>query len=278
LTSTLTSSNEDLDRFATEFGERVSEVTKRLRKFRADPNAANIHDLRTAIRQFEAAEGVLPEKLHRSRMHREFRAGSRKAFKLTTEVRDLDVVIDRLMGEAKDDRLLRLVDDLALERAIRVRSCRAVAGSLLKAREPVVLPSSLSGRGLNKRFRKTVGRLSRLIDEELKTALGDETDEATLHRLRKHCKELRYTVEIADADRGKTSLMGVLEEFQDDLGAIHDEDTIITYLRRRRGNPSVRRVLEGELRRRHENYLSFCESYRSRLVGNSSSSPLTLKT
>jgi len=278
LTNTLTSSSEELYRVTSEFEKRVDEVTKRLRKFRAEPNVANNHDLRTAIRQFEAAEGFLPRKLRRSRVHRKFRAASRNVFKLTTKVRDLDVVIDRLTSETKDDRLLRLVDDLAQERAIRVRSCRAVAGSLLKAKEPVVLPSSLSGRQLSKKVKKIVGRLSGLIDEEVKTVLGDETDEATLHRLRKHCKELRYTVEIAEADKGKTSLMGILEEFQDDLGAIHDEDTIITYLRQQRGHISVRRVLEGELRRRHENYLSFCESCRSRLVADSSSSSLTLRT
>jgi CHAD domain-containing protein len=267
-----------LARVASEFEKRVDEVTKRLRKFRVEPNAANIHDLRTAIRRFEAAEGVLPKKHRRSRVHREFKAGSMNVFKHTTKVRDLDVVIDRLTGEAKDDRLLRIVDDLAEERAIRVRSCRAVAGSLLKAKDPVVLPSSLSGRELRKRITKTVSRLGGLIEGEAKTVLGDETDEATLHRMRKHCKELRYTLEIAGTDQGETQLMAILEKFKDELGAIHDEDTIIAYLRQQRGHPSVRRVLEAELRKRHDNYLSFCQSCRSEMVASSSSSPLTVRT
>jgi CHAD domain-containing protein len=265
----LTGNNDELVRVALIFRERASEVRKRLKKFRTEPNASKIHDLRTAIRQFEAAEGLLPKKPRQSKVHREFRVGCAKIFKLTTRVRDLDVVIDRLVGEAKDNRIQRLVDDLSLERAIRVRSSRAMAEYVLKAREPDV-SSSFSRRELRRKIRKTVGRLSSLIDDEIKIVLGDETDEATLHQLRKHCKELRYAVEIAEADQGKTSLMGVLEEFQDDLGAIHDEDTIVAYLRQQRGHPSVRRILEGELGKRHENYLSFCESCRGRLASSPS--------
>jgi CHAD domain-containing protein len=274
----LTRSDLDVDAFASIFGERVGGVTKRLKKFRADPSAANIHDLRTAIRRFEAAEAVVTNKLRRSGAHREFRAGCKNVFKLTTKVRDSDVMTDRLTGEARNDRLLRLIDDLAQERAIHVRSSRAAAGSLLKAKEPVVLPSSVSGRRLNNKVRKVVGKLSDLIDDEVKTVLGDETDEATLHRLRKHCKQLRYVVEFAETDRGNASLLGILEELQDELGAIHDEDLMITYLRQLRGHPAVRRVLEEELRRRHEGYLSFCESFRRKLVAISPSSSPTPRT
>lgn len=217
----------------------------------------NVHDLRTAIRRYEAAERLLPGKIRRSSTHREFAEMCKSVFRSTTRIRDLDVVLRRVRQESSP-HALTLAEGLSEGRPVLVRSSRNAARSLLAASLPSIHHSDLSERRCRRRARRVEERIKVLASKELQETLSDERDQTSLHRLRKTCKELRYTLEVTTPGAEEAASIHKLEELQEALGAIHDLDIAGAFLSHKRAGPGIADLIRADSRKRHDLYAAFC--------------------
>jgi CHAD domain-containing protein len=75
--------------------------------------------------------------------------------------------------------------------------------------------------------------------------------------LRKTCKKIRYLLEQASHQNGVNkkeihALITELEDIQDILGSIHDNDTMIAYVKRVRHPNEVTNILHDEISERNK--------------------------
>jgi CHAD domain-containing protein len=100
-----------------------------------------------------------------------------------------------------------------------------------------------------------------------------------LHELRKDCKKLRYFLELIphhdnnSNDKGVNSkdinaMITTLEDLQDNLGSIHDNDTMISFLKqvsrknKNKNKKDVNHILHDEISERakkYEDLIQFCK-------------------
>jgi CHAD domain-containing protein len=124
---------------------------------------------------------------------------------------------------------------------------------------PKVDTSKLKGKRLSRRFRKDIRKHSKNASSLLTQVLDDESKVVELHSLRKEVKKLRYLFELEDRTQAR---LLPLTKWQDSLGAIHDLDVAIAYLKGIGAGPGRGAVLELQ-RARHANYLAFVQAYRA---------------
>ncbi|MCX2733256.1 CHAD domain-containing protein [Saccharopolyspora sp. NFXS83] len=203
------------------------------------------------------------------------------------EVRDLDVLVGRLRGEAADfeaaqrESAARLIGPLELEhRAARESLVVALDGERHRALinalvEAVHRPLPASGvehcgpRELRALVAKQYRRLRRTVDE-----IGTDPTNAELHALRILGKRLRYTAELAEPVLGKPmrQLLSAAKRFQDVLGEHQDacvaERRVLELLAARGPGPDpaiafvAGRLVERERSRRLAHREQWHESWR----------------
>ena len=205
-----------------------------------------IHDMRVASRRVRAALGLFAP-LYRRRVVREWDAAFGELTSVLGRVRDADVMIAtmrQMFGRAKDpDERATLAYIIGYRQGVRVGELRRLRKRLramelgkmrprlAKAMESlrdvpeVGLPlSELAGQAIEPRVASMFGYVP--------AVLSPESAEAQ-HAMRIACKELRYAVETlrpAFDDRYE-ELHALLTRFQDELGALHDLDVFIDYVR-----------------------------------------------
>jgi CHAD domain-containing protein len=103
-----------------------------------------------------------------------------------------------------------------------------------------------------------------LAGKELRETFSDERNQAALHRLRKTCKQLRYTLEVGTPGAEEAAPIPTLEEFQEALGAIHDLDIAIGFLSHRKPGPGITDMIRADSGKRHDLYADFCAAARER--------------
>ena len=97
-----------------------------------------------------------------------------------------------------------------------------------------------SEKKLKKRFNRVVGKLANNIEKNYPVVLSSSKRLTELHEMRKDCKKLRYLLELLpigtnSKGEGKdkvSQLIEELEKVQDMLGAIHDHDATIAYIKK----------------------------------------------
>jgi len=103
--------------------------------------------------------------------------------------------------------------------------------------------------------------------------LNDESKVAELHSLRKDVKKLRYLLELTEKTPARLSS---LAKWQESLGAIHDLDVAIDYLKGVGAGHGRGAILELQSVR-HSNYLAFVRAYkahRKQALGKGSEPPV----
>jgi CHAD domain-containing protein len=119
-------------------------------------------------------------------------------------------------------------------------------------------------RQLNRRFNKIITRFSDRIELNFPVVLTHADRARQLHEIRKDCKKLRYLLELLSYQNNKEAERTIteLEKIQEMLGSIHDDDTMITYLRRNRRSKEVRNILDdiiAERARKYNEFIEFCK-------------------
>ena len=130
------------------------------------------------------------------------------------------------------------------------------------ALSPVPAPkrdaSELRGKLLTRRLKTGFRQRRKEASSLLTDLLSDESKAVELHSLRKEIKKMRYLTELADKPAERLSF---LAKWQDSLGAIHDLDVAIAYLKGV-GGASGKTIPELQ-KARHSWYLAFVRDFRS---------------
>jgi CHAD domain-containing protein len=227
----------------------IQRVSNKLDDYIKKPTEENIHDIRKAIRRLEATYRSLPsKKLRTKRVIREYTEYSKKLFSINSQIRDFDIISAKLSSfesPPQQDAIKSIEGRLFKQRRTLLNEAVSIAIQLRKLRVPNLTSKiKISNRRSKKRFNKVISKFVTRIEHNLPIVVNNNQKVTELHELRKDCKKLRYLVELLPDNRGKDQrsemddslpkLIEMLEKVQDILGIIHDYDTIIVYLNRRK--------------------------------------------
>ncbi len=246
--------------------ERLKDrLNKALREYLGDPGRTQTKSLRAAVRRLDAAIRVLPKGAQKEKAMRRCHERCREVLRETSRIRDVDLLSERIARHKEDSTVAFMLKNLGEEREEFVDRTRKAAWKLFEHHPP-----KLARRDLPRFARRAEGALDELKAEialESRVALKDEAKVDELHSLRKHCKRLRYTLELFPSVRNQSRLVSDLRVWQDALGEIRDCDVVVEYLSRARPTEAVRKALTSERAYRHRKYLLFVRSSKRSRVG-----------
>ena len=252
------------DSFAKNYDKFAKGLVRRLKAYLRDPNAENVHRLRTATRRLEAASMLLPKKVRKRRKIEKTMTRIKKLMKVNAKVRDQDIILSKL-SQYKKPAYDRLIESLRTSRKSNLADAREVALSIQNGPRPRVRARDLSDSSLEKRYAKVVKKLASKISSELPLVREDASKINELHMVRRDCKQLRYVIEMSEFSTAPKPLVA-LRSWQDLLGTIRDQDVMIDHLRQLKGSPDTRFALNTEIENRRKNYLRFVEVSRNNPV------------
>jgi CHAD domain-containing protein len=250
----------DLGVFIDNYIHNVQKVDKRLDEYIRDPNKDNIHDIRTAIRRLEASYSASPKQLRRKRM-KKYVDSSKHLFKLNSEIRDFDIILEKLNkeGQMDEQQLEILSKSIKRQKNRKLDKALSIAIELRKLNTPHLNSDNtfydrcIMQKKLIKRYNNVVGKFVCRMERNLAIVINNSEKIYELHEIRKDSKKLRYLLELvlSNKDRNKGNidknnvinnndhgdnhdvsfLLEKLEKIQDMLGNIHDYDITTAYLK-----------------------------------------------
>jgi CHAD domain-containing protein len=264
--------------FASKMDENIKRVESRDSDYIKDSNESNIHDIRTAVRRLDATYKSLPKKLRRTNRVSKYMATSKRLFKLNSQIRDYDIIREKLQKYSSNSGYKNIAELLKKRRETKLASARKVALSLRDRNRPQINENDIPPSKLEVRFNKVVARLVESIELDLPIVLTNPDKIKELHQLRKDCKKLRYLLELIPHHDNNSNdkevnskdinaMITTLEDIQDILGSIHDNDTMISFLKQVRKNKNknkkdVNHILHDEISERakkYEDLIQFCK-------------------
>ena len=246
------------DSFAKEYDKFAKALTRRVKAYLRDPNAENVHRLRTATRRLQSAFALLPKTTRKQTSAQKVMARIKKLMKVNASVRDQDIILSKLSMYKQNPTYERLIQDLRKSRKSHLEQAKELGLSVQKNPVPRVKPSNLSDSALQRRYNKVVRKLGSKITTDLPLVREDPSKIEELHVVRRDCKQLRYVLEMAEFSRPPKPLVA-LRSWQDLLGTIRDHDVMIDYLREIRKSPEIQIALNTEIENRNKAYRKFVE-------------------
>jgi CHAD domain-containing protein len=201
-------------------------------------------------------KGLLPKKTRRSKRGRRFGIALTSLLKSTSQVRDLDTLMVTLETE-RASLPAELMRSLENERSDIAATTRPAGLAFSGVKAPYIDPSQVDSRRLTRRLGKMIRERAHRVAVLLSIVTSEESKVDELHSLRKEVKKLRYVMELGD---GASSELKVLAQWQEALGAIHDLDVAIDYLRR--GRWKLEPAIEAFREKRHSIYRRFVDLQR----------------
>ena len=251
----------DLNTFFDNFVHNIHKVDDRLDDYLADPNENNIHDIRTSIRRLESAFLACPKQMRKKKMSQFVKEGKR-LFKANSEIRDFDIILEKVSQEGQMDELqiesfekgIEKIRGQSLDKAV------SIAHNLRKLDVPHINIYN-SGYDLELLQNKLMFQYNRVvleyllgIEKNIPIVINDSYRVEELHQVRKDSKKVRYLFELLLTERDKDkdnadksnenkinnysnnqnigNQIELLKKIQDMLGNIHDYDMTIAYLKR----------------------------------------------
>jgi CHAD domain-containing protein len=259
----------DVNKFVNACKRNISRVSNKLNDYITNPDEKNIHDIRTSIRRLDACYKTLPKKIQNKKQVKTYVDKSRDLFKINSQIRDFDVITDLIRKYNPEDRNGNGVGHTKFEnrRASKLKEAKVVAVGLRKLPVPNVDKSNITAGKLTKRYNKLIGNFGSRIQLTLPLVMTDADKVNELHEMRKDCKKLRYLLELVpygkSSDKNVSKLEEELQNMQDLLGAIHDCDAAVAYLKRQtkrqRQNDIIEHIVQ-ERKRRYQDFLIHCKS------------------
>ena len=240
------------------YADRTGALMKMVTDLPDRPSPDEIHDLRVATRRIQVMRGLMPRKVRNSKDSKAFNFALKSVMKATSQLRDLDTLMVTLKS-FKGNLPPGILVNLENQRSDSAARAKVTIGALAGVQVPALDTSKLRGKKLSRRFRKGARKHSREASSLLTQVLNDESKVVELHSLRKEAKKMRYMLELADKTPKRFS---PLAKWQESLGAIHDLDVAIAYLKGV-GSAPARGTIPELQRARHSNYLAFVQAYRS---------------
>lgn len=221
------------------------------------PSEAQIHALRVTVRRIQVMRRLLPKAVRNSQASRQFEVSLKSVSKATSQLRDLDTLLETLepYRRALPEDVFRRLGNQRSDAAVGAKVASSV---LVDVPSPGFGGSEPRGRKLSRHLRRSIKKHSIRASELLSKVVQDETKIAELHGLRKEVKKLRYLCELAVvAPRD----LAVLTKWQGHLGAIHDLDVALDFIRRT--PESTGRVASALERARHARYHRFLREWQA---------------
>jgi CHAD domain-containing protein len=216
----------------TKLSENLRRVHNRVNKYLKDPNARQIHDVRTAIRRLDATFLILPKKYRNGSPLSEYVLKCKEFFKINSEIRDYDIIYEKLQKYPSNAQRDSVIETLTATREASLEHAKSIAGSLKSTDTSKIIDKiDVTEKDLQKRFDKILAKLISNIESTFPVVLTDSLKIEELHDLRISCKKLRYLLELLpDENQGALKTRKTLQKLQDILGTIHDYDFTTDYL------------------------------------------------
>jgi CHAD domain-containing protein len=253
--------------FLSRLETNVQRVDKRLNDYLKDPNENSIHDIRTAIRRLDASIGSLPKRERDKNKIRDYIITAKRLFQINSQIRDYDIINTKLKKYSADTVYTQLTDSLERRRKTKLANAIKIATSLRLLPVPYLTEADIVEKKLQRRYNKVVRRLSERIELNFPVVLTNVNKIVELHEMRKDCKKLRYMLELMPSHNNEEThkMITELEDIQDMLGSIHDNDTIIVYLKRVRHFKEITHILDNEITERNTKYDEFVQFCKRKL-------------
>ena len=251
--------------FLTRLSENLQRVDSRISKYLKAPNAKQIHDIRTSIRRLDTAFQILPKRNRSGSSFSEYVLKCKDLFDVNSEIRDLDIIYEKLQKYPSSDQRNSVIESLKATRDANLENAKTIARSIKRIDTiKIVDKIGVTEKELQKRYDRMVSKLISMIESTFPVVLTSPSKLEELHDLRISCKKLKYLLELqADEKKSVLRTRKTLQKLQDILGAIHDYDFAIKYLVSL-GQPSleIQEIIATEKEERaakFEEFLKFCK-------------------
>ena len=248
----------------TKLSENLQRVNKRVIKYLKDPNAKQIHDVRTAIRRLDATFLTLPKKYRNGSSLSEYVLKCKELFKVNSEIRDFDIIYEKLQKYPSNAQRDSVIEVLKATRDSSLEQAKTLARSIKSTDISKIIDNiGVTEKELQKRYNKILTRLISKIESTFPHVLTNPLAIEELHDLRIACKKLRYMLELLpDENKNAMQIRNTLQRLQDILGAIHDYDFTTGYLKSLgQSSKEIQEIIniENEERRlKFEEFLKYC--------------------
>ena len=249
----------------TKLSENLQRVNKRVIKYLKDPNAKQIHDVRTAIRRLDATFLTLPKKYRNGSSLSEYVLKCKELFKVNSEIRDFDIIYEKLQKYPSNAQRDSVIEVLKATRDSSLEHAKTLARSIKSTDISKIIDRiGVTEKELQKRYNKILTRLISKIESTFPDVLTNPLAIEELHDLRITCKKLRYMLELLpDENKSAMQIRKTLQRLQDILGAIHDYDFTTGYLKSLgQSSKEIQEIIniENEERRlKFEEFLKYCK-------------------
>ena len=80
---------------------KYKRVYTKLDKYLENPTKDNIHHMRTSLRRLEATYQSSPKQIRKKKKIKEFASVGKRLFKINSNIRDIDIILEKLAKEGK---------------------------------------------------------------------------------------------------------------------------------------------------------------------------------
>lgn len=251
--------------FLIKLHENLRRFDSKTNSYIKNSNEKNIHDVRTSIRRFNAAFLILPKRYRKGCLLSDYNQLANKFFKVNSEIRDMDIIHEKLNGYPQTDQINIVIDLLKKNRQSNLEGAKTIALSLKNMNSNKILDKmDITEKEVQKRYNKLLFRLISKIETNFLIVITNSLKIKELHELRKDCKKLRYLLElISDQDKDIEKTVKQLDDIQDILGEIHDCDATIMFLQQqKKQSPIVKNFINNESTVRNNKYDQFVNQYK----------------
>ena len=239
----------DVNTYADNCTQNIKRVYTKLDKYLENPTEDNIHHMRTSLRRLQATYQSSPKQIRKKKKIKEFASVGKRLFKINSNIRDIDIILEKLAKEGKmsEQQLEYYENSLVQDRENQLGEARTIAIDLKGIVVPSLYDKNKTDKNFNGNSIKRVAKISRKLKNRIETripiVMGDDSKITELHELRKDSKKLRYLIELVTSkgnvnedtnvliDNNNHKILEHFEKIQGMLGDIHDYDIAIDYLR-----------------------------------------------
>jgi len=254
--------------FLTSLSENLQRVNNRVSKYLKTPNAKQIHDVRTSIRRLDATYLILPKKNRTGTSLSDYVLKCKEFFKVNSEIRDLDIIYEKLQKYPSNAHRNRVIEELKASRNATLERAKTIARSLKSTDTTRIIDKiGVTEKELQKRYNKMISRLISRIESTFPAVLTNQAKLEELHDLRISCKKLRYLLELLPEDKNNVlKTRKTLQKLQDILGTLHDYDFTIEYLGSLgQSSTEIQEIITIEKEERNAKYHEFLRFCKRRL-------------
>lgn len=250
--------------FLIKLHENLERVDNKTNNYIKNSNEKNIHDIRTSIRRFNASFLTLPKRYRKGCLLSDYNRLANEFFKINSEIRDIDIIHEKLKNYPETDQRNIAIDLLKNNRQSKLEGAKTIALSLKNMNSKKILEKvDITEKELQKRYSKILILLIRKIETNFLIVITNTLKIEELHELRKDCKKFRYLLELLGKENNNAiAMVKILQNIQDILGSIRDYDITIDYLKKLEPSKEIQEIINNEIehrRAKYEEFLRFCK-------------------